>query len=616
MAKKDMDLYHSRLTQYYLNELIIKYQIPRDLHPWLPSKEFVMFELPNDAIGVYHRIFYFYGVRISFSSFLLALIKHYKVHFSQLGPLGLNTVVTFELICRSLQIEPKVMLFRIFQTLSKQGHWFSFTKRHALSPFCIDDNRFLMGIHDFIFLPEWTGARARVLLILLQKIRVPKGIMTDAVVAPPVVASRPRPSSGLAFSFREISEDAIHRDFFPFSLGLYYATYPEGDVARNYEFSHEEWDASRQPTLMILTKEVLRILLFARPCWTNFQHRMKWSRLKVFGLRKQVAGLNDKLSSSDATFAKYKAKGKEKKKKIKSLTKSLDNLQAEVAGLSTDLNRVTILEVDKDDEILYLKANPPEFASFLRGQFQCLVWKFLAFDEFSRVQAELLSLKSSAGFEHFEHAIEPLSVILQLEPEKLARPANVPASKDANVSSPLVKESIVTPAYKPLDFPSNVIHASSTAALEPNEEVHLMLLMMLLSDGSLPSSTADKEAAATPSGFKFLVFLFWLLMFLSYSLVYVLLMTLLFIGVVCSKRGDRRDSSFGLSPKFSCFDFAIPHIVHVRGVCFLFLSLSEDGLHNAIRHVLLLQVHSAASTSFTVVIWLSHWKMRDPEPMK
>nr|GEW85864.1 zinc knuckle CX2CX4HX4C [Tanacetum cinerariifolium] len=353
-----------------------------------------------------------------------------------------------------------------------------------------------------------------------------KGIMIDAVVASPVVASRPRPSSGLAFSFREISEDAIHRDFFPFSLGLYYATYPEGDVAGNYEFSHEEWDASRQPTLMILTKEVLRILLFARLCWTNFQHRRKWSRLKVFGLRKQVAGLNDKLSSSDATFAKSKAKGKEKKKKIKSLSKSLDNLQAEVAGLSTDLNRVTILEVDKDDEILHLKATPPEFASFLRGQFQCLVWKFLAFDEFSRVQAELLSLKASAGFEHFKHAIEPLSVILQLKPEKLARPANVPASKDANVSSPLVKESIVTPAFEPLDFPSNVIPASSTAALEPNEE---------------------------------------LLMFLSYSLVYVLLMTLLFIGVVCSERGDRRDSSFGLSPKFSCFDFAIPYIVHVRG---------------------------------------------------
>ncbi|GJU51442.1 hypothetical protein Tco_1220997 [Tanacetum coccineum] len=45
-----MDLYHSRLTPDDLNDLIIKYKIPRDLHPRLPSEEFVMFELPDDAI--------------------------------------------------------------------------------------------------------------------------------------------------------------------------------------------------------------------------------------------------------------------------------------------------------------------------------------------------------------------------------------------------------------------------------------------------------------------------------------------------------------------------------------------------------------------------------------
>ncbi|GKE69136.1 hypothetical protein Tco_1527208 [Tanacetum coccineum] len=103
------------------------------------------------------------------------------------------------------------------------------------------------------------------------------------------------------------------------------------------------------------------------------------------GLQRQVTGLNDKLSASDAAFAKSKAKGKERKKKIKSLTKSLDNLHAEVARLSADLNRATILEAERDEEILCLKATPSEFASFFRGQFQALVRKFLAFDEFSRV---------------------------------------------------------------------------------------------------------------------------------------------------------------------------------------------------------------------------------------
>ncbi|GKE84998.1 hypothetical protein Tco_1558740, partial [Tanacetum coccineum] len=93
--------------------------IPRDLHPRLPSEEFVMSELPDDAIGVYHRIFDFFGVRIPFYSFLLAIIKYYK-------------------------IELTMTLFRVFQTLCKQGHWFSFAKHHALSPVCIDNNRSCM----------------------------------------------------------------------------------------------------------------------------------------------------------------------------------------------------------------------------------------------------------------------------------------------------------------------------------------------------------------------------------------------------------------------------------------------------------------------------------------
>ncbi|GJW33794.1 hypothetical protein Tco_0053826 [Tanacetum coccineum] len=94
--------------------------IPRDLHPQLPSEEFVMSKLPYDAIGIYHRMFDFSGVRIPFSLFLLALIKHYRVHFSQLGPLSLN------------------------KTLCKQGDWFSFAKRRVPSPVYIDDNRSCM----------------------------------------------------------------------------------------------------------------------------------------------------------------------------------------------------------------------------------------------------------------------------------------------------------------------------------------------------------------------------------------------------------------------------------------------------------------------------------------
>ncbi|GJV84433.1 gypsy type transposase [Tanacetum coccineum] len=289
------------------------------------------------------------------------------VHFSQLGSLGLN-----------------------------KGDWFSFAKRRAPSPVCTDDNRScmkhwksgfflidrahviklrdmpegvlvlsglsrvwkIMGIHDFLCLPEWTGAEVQeephlddlavgtpsskilakakasqkrkastsgatsshvakhtrsalaqssgsttrpslfvgesddesdgdddvwVEIPLVTLIRsaamIPsagnqsgssvaptaegsntrgKGIMADDVVAPSVDVSRPRPSSSPVPSFKDVSGDAIHADFFPFSAGPYYATYSKGGVAGNCEFTREEWDAPYRPTFGVLTKEVFK----------------------------------------------------------------------------------------------------------------------------------------------------------------------------------------------------------------------------------------------------------------------------------------------------------------------------------------------------------------------
>ncbi|GKA17097.1 hypothetical protein Tco_0696934, partial [Tanacetum coccineum] len=156
-------------------------------------------------------------------------------------------------------------------------------------------------------------------------------------------------------------------------------------------------------------------------------------------------------------------KAKEGKKNIKSLIKSVDNLHSEVARLSTALNQAT-----------------------------GLVWKFLASDEFNRVQGELLSLAASAGFERglsmhqtknefatmlkkmaiscliSEHATEPLSVILQLEPKKLVRSANVPALRELS---------------------TNVNFTASTIAYEYNEE-----MVNSKVDGSDPKMTDDTAA--------------------------------------------------------------------------------------------------------------------------
>ncbi|GKA43516.1 hypothetical protein Tco_0736240 [Tanacetum coccineum] len=69
-----------------------------------------------------------------------------------------------------------------------------------------------------------------------------------------------------------------------------------------------------------------------------------------------------------------------------------------------------------------------------------------------------------------EHATEPLSVILQLKPDKLARPANVPTPRDTRASPPIAKESVVVLVSKSLELSVNVVPASFVVASERNEE--------------------------------------------------------------------------------------------------------------------------------------------------
>ncbi|GJR64786.1 hypothetical protein Tco_0010851 [Tanacetum coccineum] len=181
--------------------------------------------------------------------------------------------------------------------------------------------------------------------------------------------------------------------------------------------------------------------------------------LQVSALKKQVSGLNDKLSSFDASFAKSKAKGNERKKKIKSLTKSLDNLHTKVARLSVALN-------------------------------QGLVWKFLASDEFSRVQGELLSLSASAGFERswsmhrtkdeFATMLKKMINFMSGMQDRLAE------------ASPL----IVTPASKSLELSTHVDLTAFVVASKHNKD-----MVTAEVDGSDPNMTDDTITAKSGHAF-------------------------------------------------------------------------------------------------------------------
>nr|GFB32549.1 hypothetical protein [Tanacetum cinerariifolium] len=230
---------------------------------------------------------------------------------------------------------------------------------------------------------------------------------------------------------------------------------------------------------------------------------------------------------------KSKAKGKERNKKIKSLTKILDNLHAKVARLFADLNRATILEVEKDEEILHLKATPSEFSSFFRSQFQGLLWKFLASDEFSRVKGKLLSLAASARVGLLKHplvaqtdyaflnkiskfATKPLSVILQHEPEKLVASSVVAYEQNKEWVNAMVEGLDVEMTDGAAHSKSGgVFMQGSSHVLDDAAEVTMVgsggvssgLTDVVVAfstgengDGSLPFAIADEEATTNPFG--------------------------------------------------------------------------------------------------------------------
>ncbi|GKB62666.1 hypothetical protein Tco_0918852 [Tanacetum coccineum] len=389
-------------------------------------------DLLDDDIGIYHRTFDLSGVRLPFSTFLLSVIKHFRVHFSQLGPLSLN-----------------------------KGHWFSFAKRRAPSPVCIDEtdprhpdlvitdlkplvgsyspayvqrlSAFVVKLHD---MPEGYGYARFFMLARMDWIRasinaaIPTPTPQDVVVSTTntkvlakAEASKKRRASTFGRASSQVSKHTrstmAHSSGSSARLNLF----DDSDI-NNEESDDDDDDCveislitpicsaatipvrgnhsggsapstaedSRGKAIMedvvdtpsgSADRELLaryrgllkshdkydqstdsRLKSF-RQRFTSFQGLES----KVSGLKKQVADLNDKVTTSDVAFFKDKAKGKEQKKKIKSLSKSLDQFTTEAARLASDLN-----------------------------QAQSLVRKFLAKDEFSRVQGEILSLAASAGF--------------------------------------------------------------------------------------------------------------------------------------------------------------------------------------------------------------------------
>ncbi|GKE36580.1 hypothetical protein Tco_1459985, partial [Tanacetum coccineum] len=373
-----------------------------------------------------------------------------------------------------------------------------------------------------------------------------KGIMADDAAASFVGVSRPRPSSGPAPSFRDVSGVAIHADIFLFSAGPYYATYLEGGVVGNCEFTCEEWDASYRPTFRVLTKEVFKDPVVYKTVVDQFPTPGEMVRVESLSddqLTTKMSVLHCMMMSHGGELlTRYCGLNQSHHEYVLSVDSRLKGYEEKVASLTGLELQVSTLKKQVsgiNDKLSSSDAYSSGVFFLLSRPVSGFVQKFLASDEFSRVQSELLSLAASAGFEHglsmqrtkdefaavlkkmanflpgaqdrlakasllvaqtdyaflnkiSDHATEPLSVILQIEPKKLAGLTNVPTSRDARVSLSIAKESTVTPAFKSLELSTNVAPASFVVALEQNEEwVNVMVdgLDAEKTDGVAPSKS-------------------------------------------------------------------------------------------------------------------------------
>ncbi|GJR64397.1 hypothetical protein Tco_0010462 [Tanacetum coccineum] len=128
---------HSIMTREMVESFCNSYYIPDEVHPTAPGRDRTITQFPEGKVGVYTRLFDYCGYRIPFTKFFVAVLKHFRIHISQLSPFGAARVSHFEVLTRVLNLAPSVAVFRAFYTRIYSDGLFSFAKRSLSAPSCL-----------------------------------------------------------------------------------------------------------------------------------------------------------------------------------------------------------------------------------------------------------------------------------------------------------------------------------------------------------------------------------------------------------------------------------------------------------------------------------------------
>nr|GEW11750.1 hypothetical protein [Tanacetum cinerariifolium] len=107
-----------------------------EVHPVLPNQNDTIHERHAGKIGLYTRFFDYANFRLSLSSFLVDILRHFRINISHLSVIDAAKVSHFEILCHVYEIVPNVGLFRCFYINSKKNGWISFSKHSENAPVC------------------------------------------------------------------------------------------------------------------------------------------------------------------------------------------------------------------------------------------------------------------------------------------------------------------------------------------------------------------------------------------------------------------------------------------------------------------------------------------------
>ncbi|KAM0020473.1 hypothetical protein Hdeb2414_s0025g00667521 [Helianthus debilis subsp. tardiflorus] len=111
------------------NILVQDYGIRAKWNPVLPSRTDTAFPLNEGKITLFSDFFKFCNFRLPVTKFFKLVLDHYRIHISQLHPLGLVKLRQFEFACAALGHISKLIVFRAFFVLVWKSPLFTFDRR-------------------------------------------------------------------------------------------------------------------------------------------------------------------------------------------------------------------------------------------------------------------------------------------------------------------------------------------------------------------------------------------------------------------------------------------------------------------------------------------------------